>query len=347
MTTINSTQLKITCEYCGGLGNQLFQIYTTIAHAIEWKAVFYFLDSDISPSITYRKTYWKTFLNSFGIFLKGEQEIKLMEQKQIEQRQVCLNIKEKEFAYNQIVYPNIEFIKSYTKVDDIVIKLNGYFQSYLYFEKHFQTINRMIRLEDQKNQVIEKYNAFASQSFSRETPYKMSMHFRLGDYVKLQHTHPITPFEYYYTCMTYIIMNEVTIRDTEPKKFSIYYFCEDEWKEYVDTNYIKRLEENFGNTNGIELCFIPVTSQSSSLDDWEQMLLMSCCDINIIANSTFSLWGAYFNTKFIENNNKQDSSNSSTYVYYPTKWFQDSVGHDVKNLFKSEKEGWKGIDIIL
>ena len=142
-------------------------------------------------------------------------------------------------------------------------------------------------------------------------------------------------------------MNEVSVSDAEPNKFYIYYFCEDEWKEYVDTNYIKRLMENFGNSNnGFELCFIPVTSQSSSLDDWEQMLLMSCCDINIIANSTFSLWGAYFNSKFIENN-KQDSSNISTYVYYPTKWFQDSVGHDVKNLFKSEKEGWKGIDIIL
>jgi hypothetical protein len=346
MKTINSTQnptqLKITCEYCGGLGNQLFQIYTTIAHAIEWKAVFYFLDSDISPSITYRKTYWKTFLSSFRIFLKGAQEIKLMEEKQL-----CLNIKEKEFAYNQIVYPNIESIKSYTKASDIVIKLGGYFQSYLYFEKHFETINRMIRLEEQKNQVIEKYNTLASQSFSREMPYKISMHFRLGDYVKLQHTHPITPFEYYYTCMMYIIMNEFSVSDAEPKKFYIYYFCEDEWKEYVDTNYIKRLIENFGNSNnGFELCFIPVTSQSSSLDDWEQMLLMSCCDINIIANSTFSLWGAYFNSKFIENN-KQDSSNISTYVYYPTKWFQDSVGHDVKNLFKSEKEGWKGIDIIL
>ena len=55
-----------------------------------------------------------------------------------------------------------------------------------------------------------------------------------------------------------------------------------------------------------QLTFIKASDEK---EDWEQMLMMSCCEHNIIANSSFSWWGAYFN------------GNEDKIVCYPNVWF--------------------------
>jgi hypothetical protein len=67
----------------------------------------------------------------------------------------------------------------------------------------------------------------------------------------------------------------------------------------------------------------------NTLADWQQMLLMSLCKDNIIANSTFSWWGAYFNT------------NPTKSVCYPAKWFHPKAGNNIEDLCPND---WTAID---
>ena len=60
-------------------------------------------------------------------------------------------------------------------------------------------------------------------------------------------------------------------------------------------------------------------------NDWEHMFIMSFCEHNIIANSTFSWWSAYLN----ENINK--------IVCYPSIWFGNVNRHlSTEDLFPKQ-----------
>ena len=53
----------ITCNLMGGLGNQIFQIFTTISYSIDSNNQIKFLDIDKlgGGSTTIRYTYWNSF----------------------------------------------------------------------------------------------------------------------------------------------------------------------------------------------------------------------------------------------------------------------------------------------
>ena len=59
----------VTCKLMGGLGNQLFQICTTIAFALKTHKPFYFLDIEELDGGK-RHTYWNTFLSNLKFCLK-------------------------------------------------------------------------------------------------------------------------------------------------------------------------------------------------------------------------------------------------------------------------------------
>ena len=59
------------------------------------------------------------------------------------------------------------------------------------------------------------------------------------------------------------------------------------------------------------------------------MLLMSLCDHNIIANSSFSWWAAYFNV------------NPEKIVCYSSQWFGPKCNNSTRDLFP---ENWIKIE---
>jgi hypothetical protein len=81
----------------------------------------------------------------------------------------------------------------------------------------------------------------------------------------------------------------------------ILYVHEDEDTDYVNQT-IQMLQGEYKN-------IIFVSTKPFVLSDWEEMLVMSLCDHHIIANSTFSWWGAFLNTK------------DDKMVIYPERWF--------------------------
>lgn len=273
----------ISCVLMGGLGNQLFQIFATIAYALENKKPFGFMYTEHLGGVGFtikRSTYWDNFLLPL------------------------LN-----FTYEQLPQMSIQREKGfeYTKLQEIKegndLMLFGYFQSYKYFEQYFQSICRLIKLDKTKVQVMSKYE-YNYQS--------ISMHFRLGDYKTLGDFHPVLDYEYYEKALQHVI-NNIEKRD-------VLYFCEEQDNEDVSKT-IDRLKEKFPD--------IIFTKAEDNIEDWEQMVLMSCCKYNIIANSTFSWWAAYLN----HNNNRV--------VCYPEKWFGPKNAHlDTKDLFPQD---WVGL----
>jgi hypothetical protein len=260
----------------GGLGNQLFQIFALISSALSSEQEFIIPYYDKTSVGIERATYWNSFLK----YLNQYTSTKLTSNH-------CIMYREPEFKYIQL--PN-------HCPTDKVLMYNGYFQSDKYFKENYKKIGELMHLDELKNEVIKKYG----ETHLVKTKTNVSMHFRLGDYKKIQQCHPLMTDEYYTNALKYIVN---IIQSTD---INVLYFCEREDDDVVNSR-INHIKSQFPGVFFVKC--------SHDLADWEQMLLMSGCDHNIIANSSFSWWGAYFN------------GNSNKIVAFPSHWF----GPQMKN----------------
>jgi hypothetical protein len=277
----------ISCNLMGGLGNQLFQIAATIAFSLQNNIPFIFPYSEELVIGKVRPTYWNTLLSK----LKNKTTFSNTEITMVELYHMP-KYAERSFQYSPI-----------PKYNNFM--LDGYFQSYMYFVQYETEIFEMMGIRQQQFNLMFE---FPEYFHNLET---ISLHFRLGDYKEKPEYHPIMPFEYYDNAL-------LCISESKLKKSTILYFCEEEDNEHVE-KIINKLKLKYDVYSFLKV--------NTSIPDWKQMILMSCCKTNVIANSSFSWWAAYLNT------------NIEKQVYYPHKWFGQNIGNVVtSDLFPSI--GW-------
>lgn len=155
--TIRS-KMPITCKLVGGLGNQMFQVAVTFAHAKKIKSEAIFPNSCqivLGRDKNYNDTIFKNIKRGLTIF-DGTYY--------------------KEPSYKFVPIPNNDNLY-----------LDGYFQSYKYFDEY-------------RDDILELFNLSNVQVKSNS----VSLHIRRGDYSKFPDIHPILPLEYYKKALDFI-----------------------------------------------------------------------------------------------------------------------------------------------
>lgn len=282
----------ISCNLMGGLGNQLFQIAAALAYSLQYDIYCIFPYSEELTIGQPRPTYWNTFLLELKPYTTHCSNHSSITNTSL------FNLPK----YNE---PSFQY-RPIPQYNDFM--LHGYFQSYKYFEKYQSDIFNIIRIEAHQYTIKQEY----PQYFAENNEKIISIHFRLGDYKHKQEFHPVLPYEYYEKSLQHLLSEIIPLK--ELKEYTILYCCEKEDNEHC-LNIIHRLKDKFGI--GIHQ-FMKVDDE---IDDWKQLLIMSCCKINIIANSSFSWWAAYCN------------SYKDKVVIYPSIWFGYRIQNNVNDMY--------------
>ena len=320
----SNTMRSNTIEIMGGLGNQLFQIFALLAYSLRNKSPFYFSAQAIAHGAR-KKTYWDTlFLQNLAPLVKPTPTNTPHTQH---------IYRESNFHYRPI--PNTEQS----------LKLFGYFQSYKYFADQQETIYRLIRLRETQ----AKYATLTAPKIAYDKT--IAMHFRVGDYAQLPNHHPLMTLEYYTQALTQFLKDVQTANarasalcetleqigeriegehtagehTAGEHTWQILYFCEKPDQAYVERQLLTPLKANpLFKDNFTFQCI------DHQLADWEQVIVMSLCRHHIIANSTFSWWGAYLGLGM----RSEGGTPTPSLVYYPRTWFGPGMGpKNMEDLF--------------
>lgn len=270
----------------GGLGNQMFQYAFIYAQSRIRNTSF---KLDISSFKTYPLR--KYTLNRYNIknitaSFKEIDQLKFKHEGTLERLTRKLQHKPRPLASSYYKESSMEF-------DPNVFNQNGdiYFDGYWQSERYFHNYrNELLDQFTLKSSIQEKTKKYLEIIFSCSS---ISLHIRRGDYITNKTTnsiHGACDISYYRKAMSRVMM--------DIKQPNFFIFSDDlTWAK-------DNLSINEPAT------FIELDNEFS---DCDEIFLMSQCKHNIIANSSFSWWGAWLN------------QNPEKTVIAPQHWFRDNT----------------------
>lgn len=179
---------------------------------------------------------------------------------------------------------------------------NCYYDGYWQCEYYFEPIKDIIRKDLTLRYDLDEANKKFAHEISKST--SISLHVRRGDYLSIQ-----SNYEIFNVCdLDYYLRAIEIVKEKFPNPF-FYVFSDDiTWAKQVFKEKIFKI--------------VDINPNNPSAD----MYLMSQCKHNIIANSTFSWWGAWLNT------------NERKLVIAPKKWYINNKlnAKAVKNLIPED-----------
>ena len=268
--------MTIRIKLTGGLGNQMFQFATGFAIAKK---------NNVRLSLDLNYINRRQLFNGFelekvfNIYSKVSFLNKALSFQSINFKEILNKI---DVTFYNFKEPHFHYT---SKILDIPKHsfLDGYWQSELYFKDYSKEIKKIFNFSDKLDEQNELISNDINQSNS------ISIHIRRGDFLlKRNDNHYVNLKEYYLKAI-----NESSKFFKNPKYFI---FTDD--PSWVTDNFV--LDHSY--------FIVPVNQGTKSFYD---MHLMSLCKSNIIANSSFSWWGAWLNSK------------KDKIIYAPKNWFKD------------------------
>lgn len=271
----------------GGLGNQMFQYavargISSTDRKVFLDTSFYSYNKESTEALTARKYELSIFPN-----LRASKINSLCSY-------ALANGGFQRTALKSILFPSIthviqkenEFLDFKNISTKRVLLLDGFFQSEKYF-KHIKS--------ELLNEFAFNYGNYRNDTYVElinSSTNSVAVHIRRGDYMRpaVNIYHGVIPLSYYDQAM-----QKIEFEIEEP-----HYFIFSDDIEWCKIHFIKYHSK------------ITFIERSSVDDSWKDMWLMTLCRHHIIANSSYSWWGAWL-------------ANKQGFKFAPAEWFNPKV----------------------